>query len=211
MSGQLYVISGPSGAGKSTIIQRVRERVNDLGYSISHTTRKPRAGEVDGVDYHFVSKDVFGRMIEEGAFVEWAEVYQDSYGTSLSSLRNQVDQGLDVLMDLDSQGAKNMRDHFEDCILIYVLPPSLQSLEKRLRGRATDTDETIKKRFEKAVGELKECVYYDYLVVNDNPNIAAEEIEAIILSEKCRKSRRLAKVESMLGLPLADKNKVDTD
>ena len=109
MSGQIYVISGPSGVGKSTIIRLLREKVTDLGYSISHTSRKPRGNEVNGVDYHFVDRETFSRMIDDGDLVEWAEVYNDFYGTSFSGLRSQIDMGLDVVMDLDSRGAKNIR------------------------------------------------------------------------------------------------------
>ncbi len=200
MSGQLYVISGPSGAGKSRIIQLLRKRVTDLVYSISHTSRKPRKNEVDGVEYRFTDRETFERMIKEGAFVEWAEVYHDLYGTSFSSLRVQTDQELDVVMDLDSTGAKNIKEHFKDSILIYVLPPSLEVLEKRLKERATDNERAINTRLEKAFKELKNCAWYDYIVVNDDLDKVVREVESIIVSERCRKSRMLPKVKEMFGL-----------
>lgn len=200
MSGQLYVISGPSGAGKSRIIQLLRKRVTDLVYSISHTSRKPRKNEVDGVEYHFADRENFERMIKEGAFVEWAEVYHDLYGTSFSSLRVQTDKELDVVMDLDSTGAKNIKEHFKNSILIYVLPPSLEVLEKRLRERATDNERAINTRLEKAFKELKKCARYDYIVVNDDLDKVVREVESIIVSERCRKSRMLPKVKEMFGL-----------
>jgi guanylate kinase len=200
MPGQLYVISGPSGVGKSAIIKELRQRVSDLGYSISHTTRKPRSNEANGVNYHFVDRKTFRKMIGDGAFVEWAEIYNDIYGTSFSGLRNQIDQGLDVLMDLDSQGAKNIKEHFKDSVLVYVLPPSLEVLEKRLRERATDDEKVINTRFEKALKELKDCVWYPYLVINDDLNNAVGAMESIIMSERCRNSRMLTKVKEMLGL-----------
>ena len=198
MPGQLYVISGPSGVGKSTIIELLRKRVTDLGYSISHTSRKPRNKEVNGVDYHFVDRETFNRMIKEGALVEWAEVDHDLYGTSFSSLLDQTERGLDVVMDLDSQGAKNIKEHFENSILIYVLPPSLEVLEKRLRDRATDDEEVIDIRIEKAFRQLKECAWYDYIVINDALHKAVGEVESIIISERCRRSNRLSIVEKFL-------------
>lgn len=195
MSGRLYVISGPSGAGKSTIIRLVRERVPGLGYSISHTSRAPRKGERNGVQYHFVDRNTFQKMIDQGAFVEWARVYQDYYGTSIEGLRGRLDEGLDVILDVDSQGAANIRKHFKESVLIYVLPPSFESLEKRLRGRATEDETVIRARFEQASGDIRNCARYDYLVFNDALDDAVRETEAIIIAERCRKSRRLPRVE----------------
>lgn len=190
MAGQLFVISGPSGVGKSTIIKGVRGRVTDLGYCISHTSRRPRKGEAEGRAYYFVKKEIFKKMIEEGAFVEWAEVYGDLYGTSFSSLNSQVDKGLDVVMDLDTQGAQNVKNHFKDSILVYILPPTFEALEERLRKRATDDEKIIERRVEKASRELKSCVDYDYLVFNDDKENAVAELSSIIMSERCRNSRR---------------------
>ena len=200
MSGQLYVITGPSGVGKSTIIRRLRKKLPRLGYSVSHTSRKPRKNEADGVNYHFVDRETFEKMIEEKAFVEWAEVYQDLYGTSLSSLRSQTDQGLDVVMDLDSQGAKNIKGSFEDSVLIYILPPSLQGLEKRLRGRASDDEAEIRARLEKARKEIQNCVDYDHIIFNEKLDKTVEEVASIILSERSRKSRRLPIVEKTFNI-----------
>jgi guanylate kinase len=195
MSGQIYVITGPSGVGKSTIIRRLRKELPGIGYSVSHTSRKPRKDEVDGVNYHFVDRETFEKMIEERAFVEWAEVYHDLYGTSFSSLRSQTDQGLDVVMDLDSQGAKNIKGNFQDSVLIYVLPPSLQVLEKRLKGRASDDEAEIEARLEKARKEIENCVDYDHIIFNENLDRAVEEVSSIILSERSRTPRRLPMVE----------------
>jgi guanylate kinase len=200
MSGQLYVISGPSGVGKSTIIQRLRERIEDLGYSISHTSRRPRRNETDGVDYYFVTEQVFREMIEKGAFVEWAEVYHDLYGTSGSSLVAQLEAGRDVVLDLDHQGGQRIKEQFSEGILIYLLPPSLESLETRLRGRATDDEEVIKTRIDRAFQDLGNCISYDYLVINNDPDQAVNKVEAIITSERHRRTRMLPKVQKMLGL-----------
>jgi len=200
MSGQPYVITGPSGVGKSTIIQQLRRRVMNLGYSVSHTSRNPRSNEVNGVDYHFVSREIFTEMIHDGEFVEWAQVYDDFYGTSFPSLNNQMDQGLDVVMDLDSQGAKNIREHFKNSILIYILPPSMEDLEKRLRERALDEEEAIQTRLEKAYKELKACIWYDYIVINEYIHKSVGEVESIITSERCRKDNRLPMVKEIFGM-----------
>ena len=196
MQGQIFVISAPSGAGKSTIVSALRKRVEGLGYSISHTSRRPRSTEKDGVDYHFVDRETFGRMIDEGAFVEWAKVYSDLYGTSFSSLNDQIALGLDVLLDVDFQGAEKIKNHFEDSVLIYLLPPSLEVLEKRLRGRGTDDQSVIGARMEQAENDIKNCVWYDYLIINDHLEKAIEEAQAIIISQRCRTARRLKGVTS---------------
>jgi guanylate kinase len=200
MAGQLYVISGPSGVGKSSIVRGVRGRVKGLAYSISHTSRKPREGEVDGVDYHFVERDTFKRMIQEGAFAEWAEVYDAFYGTPLDGLQAQMSQGLDVILDVDGQGAENIKKHFKESILIYVLPPSLETLEERLRRRGTDDDEVIRARFEKALREIKRCLHYDYIVFNENIDKAVEEVTSIILSVRARRSKKLPMVEKIFSV-----------
>jgi guanylate kinase len=199
-AGRIFVVSGPSGSGKSTLIREVRRKVPSLGYSISHTSRPPRGQEKNGVEYHFVSKENFRKMIEKGEFVEWAEVYQDLYGTSIASLRSQITMGLDVIMDIDVQGAKNIKDHFKDAILIYVLPPSMEILEKRLRDRGTDDEKAIETRLKKAGKEIKNCVSYDYLVFNDQIDQAVEELKSILIAERCRRSVRLSKAQALFNL-----------
>jgi guanylate kinase len=200
MSGQLFVVSAPSGAGKSTIIKALRERTDGMGYSISHTSRKPRTTEKEGIDYHFVEKEAFISLIDAGAFAEWAGVYDDLYGTSFSSLEEQTSAGLDVLLDLDTQGARNIRSYFENSVLIYVLPPSHRILERRLRARGTDDENTIKKRINRASHEIKECVWYDYIVINDDLERAVGEAQAIILAERCRTPRRTAFVKKLFDI-----------
>jgi guanylate kinase len=200
MAGQLYVISGPSGVGKSTIIHLLMKDLPGLGYSISHTSRRPRDKEVDGVDYHFVDRETFKKMIQKGDFVEWAEVYHDWYGTSFLSLRSQVEKGVDVMMDVDIQGAKNIRSHFEQSVLIYVMPPSLELLEKRLRDRATDDEAAIRTRFEKALREMKACLSYDYIVINKDLPEAVENLKSIVISDRCRTSRQMSRVKQMINV-----------
>ncbi len=200
MSGQIYVISGPSGSGKSTLIELLIKRVPGIGYSISHTSRKPRDNEVNTVDYHFVNRKTFIKMIDDGSFVEWAEVYDDLYGTSSSSLRGQMNQGLDVVMALDSQGAENIKRHYKDSILIYILPPSLTILEKRLKNRAMDNEKVIETRMKRAVAELQDCLWYDYIIINDDLDEALEKVKSIIISDRCRNSRMHPRIKEMLGL-----------
>ncbi len=200
MHSQLYVISGPSGVGKSTIINQIIKKVKGLGYSISHTSRPPRGKEVDGVHYHFVERKKFRHMIDDGAFVEWATVYDDFYGTSYASLKDRMDQGLDVVMDLDILGAENVKKHFKDAILIYVLPPSLEELEKRLRGRATDYKIVIGERLKKVQAELKACVGYDYIVFNKDLQTVVHEVESIITSVRCLKSTQLPLAEKIFRI-----------
>jgi guanylate kinase len=203
MPGQLYVISGPSGVGKSTIIKLLRERVTGLGYSISHTSRKPRGKEVNGVNYHFVDRETFRKMIEDRAFVEWAEVYEDLYGTALSSVQSQTAKGLDVVMDLDSQGAKNIKMQFTDSVSIYILPPSLKVLEQRLRERASDDEEVINTRLEKALKEIKKCADYDHIVFNEDLDGTVDEVASIIVSQRSRRSKRLSAVEKAFNISLS--------
>ena len=147
--GDLFVISAPSGAGKSTLCHRLMEETPGVAFSVSHTTRAPRKGEVDGVDYHFVSKEQFMHMVEQEEFLEWAEVHGNCYGTSRSAVTAMLENGQDVLLDIDVQGAMQVRDVFPESVLIFILPPSLQVLERRLRNRGTDTEETIRLRLEK--------------------------------------------------------------
>jgi len=200
MTGLLSVISGPSGAGKSTIAKSLEQRIEGLQYSVSHTSRKPRSGERDGVNYYFVDRTTFEKMITEGAFVEWAEVYGHLYGTSLASINEQKSLDSDVLMDVDVQGARNIRKRFQASVLIFVLPPSIQVLENRLRQRGTDKEETIAKRMERAADDIRNCSWYDYIVINEDLEKATQEVQAVILSERCRTRRRLPGVKELFDI-----------
>jgi guanylate kinase len=200
MSGLLFVISAPSGGGKSTIAAAVRQRVEGLGYSISHTTRKPRGYERDGVDYHFVDDSAFTKMINEDAFVEWAKVYDHFYGTSSSGLKDLTDSGLDVLLDVDIQGGRNIKNQFPDSILIFLVPPSLRVLEQRLRERGTDDDAVITARMELAADDIKNCVWYDYIIVNDRLEKAIDQAQSIIISERCLTALQLPEVRKLFDV-----------
>jgi guanylate kinase len=200
MSETLFVISAPSGGGKSTIAAAVRQRMDGLGYSISHTTRKPRRDEQDGVDYHFVDERSFTKMIDEGAFLEWARVYDHLYGTSLSGIRELTASGRDILLDVDVQGGRNIKTRFPESVLIFLVPPSLEVLEQRLRERGTDDDGVVRGRMDQAADDIKNCVWYDYIVVNDRLEKAIDETHAIIISECCLTKRQLPKIKRMFDL-----------
>ncbi|MBL7224823.1 MAG: guanylate kinase [Desulfobacteraceae bacterium] len=200
MSGQLFVISAPSGAGKSTILMAVRQRVPGLGYSISHTTRKPRGNERNGIDYHFVDDETFTKMIDEGDFVEWAKIYDNFYGTSSSGLQDLTASGLDVLMDVDIQGGRNIKNRFPDSVLIFLVPPSLEILERRLRERGTDNEAVIEARMESAADDIKNCAWYDYIIVNDKLGKAIDEAQSIIVSERCLTERQLPGIRKLFDV-----------
>jgi guanylate kinase len=200
MKGDIYIISGPSGVGKTSIISELRNRAAGLGYSISHTSRAPRHNETDGVDYHFVSKETFLQMIDAGAFVEWAEVYGHLYGTSTSGLKTQTENGLDIILDIDSQGAENIKKIFKDSISIYILPPSIETLKQRLNARAADNSQVINHRVNQAIDDLRQSERYDYLVINDDLEKAVSEAQAIIISSRCRKDKLFPTVKGMLGI-----------
>jgi guanylate kinase len=197
--GQLFVISAPSGAGKTTIVERLKASVDAMGYCVSHTSRKPRANETDGVHYHFVDRGTFRHMAEAGAFVEWAEVYRNLYGTSFASLDQQTKQGQDILLDLDPQGAGNIKQHYPDSALIYVLPPSLPVLAQRLTSRGMDDEQTLALRLKKAADDIQNWTRYDYVIINDDLETAIGQARSIIIAERCRSGRQGPKIRQMFG------------
>ena len=198
--GQLFVISAPSGTGKNTIIEMVRKDLKGLGYSISHTTRAPRKGEIDGVHYYFIGKRRFEKMIQAQEFVEWAAVYDQLYGTSISSLRNAQVSGKDVLLDLDLQGARHIKERFPDSTSIFIVPPSLQTLRERLEKRSSYDGTDIDLRMTEAVQEIRECRNFDFLIVNDDIRQAVREVEAVIVAVKVQTKLRLPSVKKMFNI-----------
>lgn len=178
--GKLFVISAPSGTGKSTVVAEVRRRLSDLDFSISYTTRPPRGDERDGREYHFVDRKSFERMIDEGAFVEWAKVHEQFYGTPCAPLNEAMAQGRDVLLDIDVQGGMAIKRAYPEAITVFFLPPSFEELKQRLSGRKTDTDEQIRIRLQNAQEELKFQSKYDVLIVNDTVERAANELVELI-------------------------------
>jgi guanylate kinase len=187
--GILFIISAPSGAGKTTLSRQVLDLVADLRLSISHTTRPPRAGEVNGRDYHFVSEDRFMHLRAAGAFAEWANVHGFLYGTTRSPLDEALTHGHDLLLDIDVQGARQLKASYAEAVSIFVLPPSWQELEGRLRGRATDHEEVISRRLQRAREEANELFSYDYWLVNDKVEGAVAVLRGIIMAERARVSR----------------------
>jgi len=196
--GQLFVITAPSGTGKNTIIEMVRKDLKGLGYSISHTTRAPRKGEIDGVHYYFVGKEEFEKMVQAQEFVEWAVVYNQLYGTSIAGVRSAQVSGKDVLLDLDIQGARQIKKRFSDSTSIFIAPPSLQTLRERLEKRSSYDGTDIDLRMTEAVQEIRECRNFDFLIVNDDLRQAVSEVESVIVAVKAQTKLRLPFVEQML-------------
>jgi guanylate kinase len=198
--GQLFVITAPSGTGKNTVIEMVRKDLKGLGYSISHTTRAPRKGEMNGVHYYFVGKKEFEKMIQAQEFVEWAIVYDQLYGTSISSVRSAQVSGMDVLLDLDIQGARQIKKRFPDSTSIFIIPPSLQVLRERLEKRSSHDGTNIDLRMTEAVKEIRECRNFDFLIVNDDLTQAVREVQAVIVAVKAQTKNRLPSIKQMLDI-----------
>ncbi len=183
----LIVISGPSGSGKGTLCKALRQVFPDLAYSVSVTTRPPRPGEVDGVDYIFVTPSEFQRRLQEGKFLEWAQVYENYYGTPKEPVEKWLEEGRDVLLELDVQGALQVRKLYPEALLIFIAPPSIEELRARIAKRGTDTKEVIKKRLSCAKEEIKAAANYDYIVVNEHQEEALKKLVEIISMEKKRR------------------------
>jgi guanylate kinase len=184
--GILFVVSAPSGAGKTSLCQELVSLVPDLRYSISYTTRTPRPAEIADRHYHFVDEATFRDMIKEGAFLEWAEVYGHLYGTPRAPIKEWISQGIDVLLDIDTQGALQIRRHEPDAVSIYILPPSLEVLSRRLRDRKGDAPDEIARRLKKARDEVKNYRDYAHVIINDDFKSAVRQLEAIVLAERSR-------------------------
>lgn len=190
--GLLFVISAPSGAGKTSLCKEVIDNLGGLRHSVSFTTRAPRGSEQDGVDYHFVPPQRFEAMVAAGEFAEWAEVHGNRYGTAIATLEEARSAGVDLLLDIDCQGAAQLKRNYEHGVFIFILPPSYQELQRRLEGRQTDTPEVIARRMANAQGEIEAARWYDYLVVNDDFAEARSNLLAILAAERCRTARVLA-------------------
>lgn len=189
--GQIFVLSGPPGAGKSSVAARVRRDLPDLAYSVSLTTRPSRPGEKDGVDYHFVSRPEFERRIKAGEVAEYEEIFGHLYGTSQKVLDQALEQGQDLFLDTDVNGAEALRQRFPDGVFIFLLPPSRLVLEERLRGRATEDEAQVRARLERVRYELSKAQHYTHLVVNGDLDRAVAEVEAIITASRRRTERHL--------------------
>nr|WP_031516160.1 guanylate kinase [Desulfofalx alkaliphila] len=187
--GLLLVLSGPSGAGKGTICQQLIKKESSISLSVSVTTRSPRLGEEHGKNYFFINEEQFKQMIEGDQLLEWAQVYGNFYGTPRDWVEKKLQAGEDVLLEIDIQGALQIKEKFPQCILVFVIPPSINELQARLIKRGTDCNDVIKKRLQCVEGELQKVPQYDYIVVNDCLDTAIDQVRSIIVAEKCRSKR----------------------
>ena len=203
MTAQLYILSAPSGAGKTSMVREACSRLDDLVVSVSHTTRPKRPKDTDGVDYHFVEQETFHQMIADADFLEHAQVFDNFYGTSHKTVEATLASGKDVLLEIDWQGADQVRRLIPEACSIFIVPPSRETLEHRLRGRASDSEEVIERRIAEAVSDMQHFSNYDYLIINDDFERAVDELCAIVISKRVEVSRqtqqRSALLSSLLG------------
>jgi guanylate kinase len=202
MRGDLFIVSSPSGAGKTTLIRKVLEDPSvglaSMHFSVSHTTRAPRAGEVDGREYHFVSEESFQALADADGFLEHARVHQHLYGTSRAEVEPRLASGVDVILDIDVQGARQVRSKVPEVVKIFVFPPSRQVLETRLRARASDAPEAVAIRLAAAVREMSEFGEYDYAIINEDLEIALDELRSIIVARRTGRHRQRERLEAIL-------------
>ena len=205
-SGTLYIISAPSGAGKTSLVKALLEQTaqtDQIMVSVSNTTRAARPGEIDGKDYHFTEVETFKKMVADEAFLEHAQVFDNFYGTSQANVMEQMAKGMDVILEIDWQGAQQVRNKMPQAVGIFILPPSREELESRLRGRNTDSDEIIERRMRDAISEMSHYGEFDYLVFNDDFDTALGELRSIILARRQRAEAQLAQKQSLLDALLA--------
>ncbi len=192
----IYIaVSAPSGAGKTSICREVMKMFPEIRYSVSYTTRQPRSGEKHGKDYFFISEAEFRDRIAKGEFVEWAENYGHLYGTSRETMTRFLEDGYDLLFDVDPRGARALRENYPGGIFVFVLPPSLEALKERLRGRGSESETVLKKRFDKAVDEIREVFWYDYIIFNERIEEAVDRLRSIYLAEKSRRERSMKRIK----------------
>jgi guanylate kinase len=188
-NGIVFILSAPSGAGKTTICKLLKQKLPDLKFSISHTTREPRDGETEGTDYHFISQKEFENKIQRGDFIEWAKVFKNSYGTGSEFIDRHLNKGENVLVELDVQGAKSLRNINYKAVFIFIMPPSLQELKSRLNKRATESGDNIQKRLEESKKEIPQSKIYDYILTNIDAEATTNNLHSIITAEQFREKR----------------------
>lgn len=198
MNGTLYIISAPSGAGKTSLIAKLLETLDGAEMAVSHTTRKPREGEIDGKHYHFVSADEFLNGVHNGEFLEHANVFGNHYGTSRKAVDDLLLKGLDVILEIDWQGAQQVRELVPDARTIFILPPSKAELERRLRGRETDSDEVIAKRLAQSCDDMKHYPEFDYIVINDDFDVAVQDLASIFRANRLRLDKQVQRNKKLL-------------
>lgn len=199
MRGNLYIVSAPSGSGKTTLLQHLLRSSKDLKFSVSFTTRRPRQGEQNGVDYFFTDRPAFLSMAERGEFLEWAEFNGELYGTGRAFVLQQLDEGKDVILDIDVQGARQVKSKIGDAIAIFVMPPSFEELERRLRARMLEPDEVIRRRLEIAKGEILFYRDYDYIIINDILEKSILTLESIVVSGTAAPRRQQKRIEQIIA------------
>ena len=201
--GSLFIITAASGTGKTSLVKQLVATTNDLAVSISHSTRKPRPGEIDGQHYHFVSREIFADMIKQGEFLEHAEVFENYYGTAQSTVEFMLSNGLDVILEIDWQGALQVQKLRPDATTIFILPPDRQSLRQRLSNRGQDSQEVIERRLAGSVNEMPQYVNFDYVVINDNFDVALAELKSIIIANRLtlakQQERHAGRIEQLLS------------
>lgn len=201
--GSLFIITAASGTGKTSLVKQLVATTNDLAVSISHSTRKPRPGEIDGQHYHFVSREIFADMIKQGEFLEHAEVFENYYGTAQSTVEFMLSNGLDVILEIDWQGALQVQKLRPDATTIFILPPDRQSLRQRLSNRGQDSQEVIERRLAGSVNEMAQYVNFDYVVINDNFDVALAELKSIIIANRLtlakQQERHAGRIEQLLS------------
>jgi guanylate kinase len=198
--GLLFILSSPSGAGKSTIARMILGSDDGIGLSVSATTRPIRPGEVDGRDYHFVSNEEFDRLVADGEFLEWAHVFGHRYGTLRREVRGQIEGGRDVLLDIDWQGTQQLKQVDPDIVRVFILPPSMEELERRLRSRGTDSDEVIGSRMARAAAEISHWAEYDYVFINDDAEKCRKLVHTVLKAERLKATRRIFLHDFVRGL-----------
>jgi len=198
--GLILILSAPSGAGKTSLCRELFKTFPDMKESVSYTTRLPRAGEVEGEAYHFVTNDVFERMVEEDAFAEWAEVHGNKYGTALRTLEEARKNGIDLVLDIDCQGALKLKEQFDGGVFVFIMPPSMEELRRRLEGRSSDSPEVIERRILRAADEIREARWYDYIIINDDFAVASRELTAIVIAHRRKTFRMMEKVGKLFDI-----------
>lgn len=202
-TGNVFIVAAPSGGGKTSLVKALTTNLCDIEVSVSHTTRKPRPGEKDGIDYFFIDEQEFSTMISDDAFIEYAQVFNHHYGTSFAQINARLSAGIDVVLDIDWQGAQQIKRLFADAISIFIIPPSLVVLQQRLQNRQQDDDQIISSRMLRAQDELSHFSEFDYLVVNDDFAKASKELESIVVANRLGRRRQLGKIGKLLSLLLA--------
>lgn len=201
--GNLFIVAAPSGGGKTSLVKKLVHDLANIDVSVSHTTRDIRSGEVNGVDYFFVDEPAFQTMIDEHAFVEYAPVFGHFYGTSVTQIKDRLHAGVDVVLDIDWQGAQQIKQSFTDAVSVFIIPPSVEILKQRLMDRQRDDAQVIQNRMQQAHDEMSHYSEFDYLIVNDNFDVAASELQAIVIAHRLRMSRQSVQQRKLLSFLLS--------